>query len=410
MKLLVVASTFPAGDTDTVPAFVKDQLIALRKARPSLHISVLAPHDRRSGTKSFTRWPAYDEYRFHYFWPFAAETLAGRGIMPALRANPLKYLLIPFLFVGEFFALLLLTKKLKPDVIYAHWFTPQGVVASWVSRMTGTPFVFTTHAADVDVWRTIPLLGRYLVRSTAGRAQAFTAVSRRSMERLQRFFSTEQWQVMQNKGAIIPMGVTLPGLSAQPKRSSQRVILFLGRLVEKKGVQYLLPAYAAARADLGDSLLVIAGDGPMLEQLKRQAAELGIGDSVLFKGFVSGADKDRLLQQADIYVVPSIIAVDGDAEGLPVSLMEGLAYGKLCIATAESGADDILTNGKDGFLIPQRDIKALSTALLQVAQLDPENREETQAAALQTARRFDWATVAARHYETLFERFNPEAT
>src|SRR5690242_3865100 len=101
MKLLVVASTFPAGDTDPVPAFVKDQLIAFKKARPSLRISVLAPHDRRSATAGFRRWPEYDEYRFHYFWPFVAEKLAGRGIMPALRANPLNYLLIPFLFLGE---------------------------------------------------------------------------------------------------------------------------------------------------------------------------------------------------------------------------------------------------------------------------------------------------------------------
>jgi glycosyltransferase involved in cell wall biosynthesis len=408
MKVLFVTSTLPTGDTDPVPAFVKDQLVALKKNCPSLQISVLAPHDRRSATQRFVRRPAYDEYRFHYFWPFAAEKLAGRGIMPALSANPLNCLLIPFLFLGEFLALLALTRKLRPAVIYAHWFTPQGVIASWVGRLTGTSFVFTTHAADVEVWSRIPLIGRHVVRSSATRARAFTAVSRRSMQKLQRFFSAGEWADMQRRGAVIPMGVASP--EVRPQRSTaepdRTVILFLGRLVEKKGVQYLLPAYARARARLGRSLLVIAGDGPMLESLQRQADCLGLGESVSFPGFVTGQDKIRLLLEADIHVVPSIITDGGDAEGLPVALMEGLAYGKVCIATAESGADDILTNGKDGFLVPEKNADALAAALLQAALLDPRTRRDMQAEALRSAQQFDWATVARRHHEFLLGSFD----
>jgi glycosyltransferase involved in cell wall biosynthesis len=408
MKLLAVASTFPAGDTDPVPAFVKEQMIALKNARPGLHISVLAPHDSRSSTQGFKRWPAYDEYRFHYFWPFAAEKLAGRGIVPALKANPLNYLLIPFLFFGEFLAVLSLTKRLKPDVLYAHWFTPQGVVCSWVSRVTGTPFVFTTHASDVDVWRKIPLLGRSVVRSSARRAHAFTAVSRRSMQKLQRFFPAEQWLAMQSKGAIVPMGVAIPEVRmAQPlEQSDQTVILFLGRLAEKKGVQYLLPAYATARANLGNSLLIIAGDGPMRGHFEQQAAALGLGDRVRFAGFITGTQKASLLRRADLFVVPSILTASGDAEGLPVSLLEGLANGKICIATAESGADDILTHGRDGFLVPQKSVEALSAALIRAARLNRSVRDDMEAAARKTAQQFDWASIASRHYELLLKPFD----
>lgn len=405
-----MASTFPADEADPVPAFVKEQIIALKNTHPGLHISILAPHDSRSSTQRFKRWPAYDEYRFHYFWPFTAEKLAGRGIVPALEANPLNYLLIPFLFIGEFLAVLSLTKKLKPDVLYAHWFTPQGVVCSWVSRVTGTPFVFTTHASDVDVWRKIPLVGRSVVRSSARQAHAFTAVSRRSMEKLQRFFPAEQWLTMQSKGAIIPMGVAISDAQmaqmAQPfKVSDQTVILFLGRLVEKKGVQYLLPAYAAARGSIGNSLLVIAGDGLMRGQLERQAAELGLEDQVCFAGFVSGTEKASLLRRADLFVVPSILTASGDAEGLPVSLLEGLANGKICIATAESGADDILTHGTDGFLVPQKSVEALSAALIQAARLNRSMRDGIEVAARKTAEQFAWASIASRHYKLLLERF-----
>lgn len=407
MNLLVVTSTFPAGEADPVPAFVKNQLIALKRLQPDLHISVLAPHDGRSKTADFRRWQDYDEYRFHYFWPFRAERLAGRGILPALRANPLNYLLIPFLFLGEFLSLLSLTRKLKPDVIYAHWFTPQAVVCGWVSRITSIPFVFTTHASDVDVWRKVPLIGRYVVRSNTRRARAFTAVSRRSMEKLQRFFSAEQWQSMRGKRAIIPMGVELPESQPRkrPRRSDRTIILFLGRLVEKKGAQYLLSAYALARASIGDSLLVIAGDGPLLGKLKAQVVALGLEGHVSFPGFVAGADKDHLLREADIFVVPSIVADSGDAEGLPVSLLEGMAYGKICIATNESGADDILIHRKDGFLLPERDVEALWAALITATQMDPHVRDDMEAAARKSAGRFGWTTIASMYHEFLLERF-----
>ena len=104
MRILVLASTFPANDSDPVPAFVRDQIVAMKDVDSELEFSVLAPHDQRSNTKLFTKHTAYNEYRFHYFWPYSLEKLAGRGIMPALKANPLNYLLIPFLFIGQFFA------------------------------------------------------------------------------------------------------------------------------------------------------------------------------------------------------------------------------------------------------------------------------------------------------------------
>ena len=361
MKLLVIASTFPASDADPVPAFVRDQVIALKALHPDLHISVLAPQDGRAIVAAMRGWPEFDEYRFHYFWPHSAEKLAGRGILPALRANPLMYLLVPFLFAGEFLAVLNLVRRLRPDVVYAHWFTPQAVVASWVGRITGTPFVFTTHASDVAVWSSIPLLGAWVVRTSTRRARAFTAVSRRSLARLQRFFSTQDWEQLQGRAAIIPMGVSLPDAAdMQTEPAARRIILFLGRLVEKKGVPFLLQAFATVRDQLGPCELVIAGDGPQREMLRQSAAALGIADAVRFAGFVSGSAKSSLLRQADVFVVPSVIAADGDAEGLPVALLEGLAWGRVCIASGESGADDILTSGQDGFLVPQGDSAALA--------------------------------------------------
>jgi glycosyltransferase involved in cell wall biosynthesis len=398
--ILVLASTFPASDNDPVPRFVKEQVEALRKAYPNITFSVLAPHDSRSKTASFTKRASFDEYRFHYAWPHRIEKLAGQGIMPQLKKNPLYYLLIPGLFMGGFLASRRMIRKLHPDYVYAHWFTPMGVVAAMAAR--DTPVVLTTHALDVAVWHKVPF-GGFIVRRYVKKMTAITAVSSRTLQKLQQFFSPEQWKLVAKKTKIIPMGVELPAQQKQRKTNGTKVV-FIGRLAEKKGVHYLLPAFAAFRKKVTDAELVVAGDGPWLEKLVEQAKNLGLLDSVLFPGFVSGKSKQDILASADIYVVPSIVASDGDAEGLPVSLMEGLAYGKICIASRESGADDIISDSKDGLLVPQKDTRALTNALEKAAKLDDSKRQKMSRLAQETAQQFSWPVIAKQHAEFLFRK------
>lgn len=415
-RILVVASTFPASDTDPVPAFVKDQIIAMKAVDPTIQFDVLAPHDIRSNTTDTSKHPAYTEHRFHYFWPFTFEKLAGRGIMPAIKANPLYYLLIPFLFVGEGIALYHLTRHIRPHYIYAHWFTPQGVMAALVSKMTATPYVLTTHASDVDVWHKIPFLGTPIVRWGTTQASAITAVSRRSLNKLQRFFEDPQWDTsIAQKTTIIPMGVHAVNPSAsisteqlkkQVNLSGQTVLYFMGRLAEKKGVSYLIDAFA--KIDDTNCTLVIAGDGPLRQSLQDQASRLGVADRVRFTGFLSGEQKQSYMQLADLVILPSIIADDGDAEGLPVVFMEALAAGKICIATNESGADDIITHTESGFLIPQKDSNAITSAIAAARSLTEDERRTLQQAARSAAKQFDWQHIATRHLEFFNSRLNED--
>jgi glycosyltransferase involved in cell wall biosynthesis len=99
-----------------------------------------------------------------------------------------------------------------------------------------------------------------------------------------------------------------------------------------------------------------------------------------------------------------VIADDGDAEGLPVSLLEGLAAGRVCVATYESGADDIVTDGVDGFLVPQRDVTALAGAVVRASRLPVQEAERIGTAARECAAAFSWPRVARRHLDVLFPR------
>lgn len=403
--ILVLASTFPARDDDDVPAFVKDQVIAIKKQHPELDFKVLAPHDRKSNTVKFSEHEHYTEYRFRYFWPKRFERLAGHSIMPALKESPLNYLLIPFLFLGELAATHRFVRKHKPDVIYAHWFTLQGIVACFVGMATKTPFVYTTHAADVEVWKKIPLIGGPMVRSCSRRAEKITAVSPRSMAKLEKFFKPSEWERFKQKTQIIPMGVHMDSsslsdtapLKAKYGLEGKTVIFFMGRLAHKKGVPYLLEAFSELKHP--NLQLVIAGDGQLRSALETQTKELGLNDKVTFTGYLSGEQKSDYLALADIMTLPSIITDDGDAEGLPVVFMEALAAGKIVIATNESGADNIIEDGASGYLLPHKNSQLLKERVETALAMPTQAKNDMQSKARQVSKQFDWHVVAKQHVE-----------
>lgn len=397
--VVIVASTFPAGPEDEVPRFVYDQVVAMKRIRPQWRFTVLAPHDARSHTVDRSDNPDFTELRFHYLLPRRWESLAGRGIMPAIRQNPWQLFAVPALLWGEYRALRRVVARDRPDAIYAHWFTPQAITAAPVARRSGVPFVFTTHASDVAVWGKFGALGRRIVVSVVRRAARFTAVSRTSLERMRPFFQADEWADASRKSAIIPMGVDLP--ASDPDSSSRsddypsrRVVLFMGRLAEKKGVRFLLEAFQRVHRDFPDALLVVAGDGPLDSELRAKAAMLGLGDAVEFVGYRSGPAKDALYRRADVCVLPSIVTSDGDAEGLPVSLLEALAYGKPVLATDASNAGEVVTSGEDAVLCPAGDVGALAEGLGAILSWSDAKRLAMGSAARRTAVSFDWSTVA----------------
>ncbi|MGD8373710.1 MAG: glycosyltransferase [Candidatus Woesebacteria bacterium] len=422
-KILVTTSSFPVSDKDEVPAFVKDQIIELKKLYPELDFVVHTPHNYYSQTVSkLSSHNDYKEVRYHYFKPYKWELLVGRGIMPALRKNKLLYAQIPFFIFFEFLTLLNLTKKEKPDLIYAHWFMPQAITASLVSKITGVPFAFTTHASDVSVLRKVPFT-RKLIRSACHQAGAYTAVSKRTANKLRDSFSAEDWQKnFKSKLYVVPMGVSAKKTVVSPDRlkaviqkynlpQDKKFVLFIGRLAEKKGVEYLLEAIPQINPKILKTLhFIIAGDGQLKDDLIAKANFLGIMSpspsssdaglaTVTFTGYVHGADKQALLSIADATCFPSIIDSKKDSEGFPVVVMESLAAGKIVMTTDVSGAEDVIKSGVDGFIFKQKSSKEIKNAIENFSSMISGDKQKMQQNAKKLAQQFDWATIADKHYQ-----------
>ena len=415
LKILVITSTFPVNEDDKVPTFVRDQIRALKARDNSLEISVLIPHNSYStNPASLIEESTHDEIRYHYFWPTRFEKLTGRGILPALKENPLRYLLIPFFLFGQGRALEKQIRKNKPDVLYAHWFVPQALVAVRLSRKYKIPLLFTTHASDVSILSKIPF-GKHLVSWGCDHSVGFTAVSERTSLKLTSFFDKETWEnKYRHKLEVIPMGVSteISRIDVSAVReiliklginTEKKMVLCLGRLVEKKGFKYAIAGFEKLPIETRANLqLIIAGDGYLLEDLRGQVAKANLVSDVIFTGYVNGRNKNALIESAHTVLIPSIIDSSGDSEGLPVVLMEALAFGKPIIATNVSGAEEIL-DPVECALIEQKSASAISEALIRYAQLGLREYEECSSSARGLAQQFEWAVIGAKHCQWIRE-------
>jgi colanic acid/amylovoran biosynthesis glycosyltransferase len=159
------------------------------------------------------------------------------------------------------------------------------------------------------------------------------------------------------------LGADIQNFPFTPKSINNReVIKFLtiSRLVEKKGVEYTLFALSRLLEEHKKIKYLIAGDGPLRDQLEKLSIELNLAEYVEFMGAVNDEEVKTLLQEAHVFVLPSITAQDGEQEGTPTVLVEAQACGLPVISTFHSGIPEMIVDGSSGFLVPEKNIDALA--------------------------------------------------
>jgi glycosyltransferase involved in cell wall biosynthesis len=380
-RLLVVASTFPGRHGDGTPAFVKDLSVRLGK---DLDTVVLVP--RVPDAPARESIDGVTVKRFAYF-PRRWESLANGAIIENLRASRWQWLqVIPF-FLAESVHLRRLIRRHRPDVLHIHWIVPQGVAALIVGR--GVPWVVTTLGGDVYALRD-PISQR-LKRAILGRARAVTTMNEEMRARLVEAGASAATTYVQ------PLGADIEGIRAQVGVSDPIPgrLLFVGRLVEKKGAATLIDAVRRLPLDLGWSLEVI-GDGQLRGKLEEQAS----GWPVQFSGSMSREGLARAYGRSSVVVVPSVPAASGDQDGLPTVLLEAMGAGRAIVASEIAGIDEVLADGETGLLVPPNDAGALAHAL-EILLSDAPLRDKLGAAAAERSEAFSIEACSRRFLELL---------
>jgi glycosyltransferase involved in cell wall biosynthesis len=292
---------------------------------------------------------------------------------------------------------------------HAHFATD--AVEAWpLARELGLPMLVTLHGFDVcvdpDYWESGAggwLMKRYPTRLRAlaeERRVGFVAVSEAIARR------ALDWGIEPSKIVVRHIGVDTarmcPGAVA-PSRRGRRV-LFVGRLVEKKGCEHLiramsLPALRAAAAEL-----CVIGDGPLRASLERMAADLGV--ATRFLGACSTAQVKQELDAARALCLPSVTAAHGDAEGFGLVLLEAQACGVPVVSSARGGAEEGLVDGVTGYAVAERDVGRLGERLLALLTDDALLESMSREARDFVVRCFDKAACTAAleaHYDRFLE-------
>ena len=391
-KLLVVTSTFPRWEHDTDPPFVYE---LSKRLTSDFDVIVHTPHYR--GALSNETMDGMRIYRFRYFFSSFEKLAGGQGIIPKLRRNKFYYLLVPFFLTAQFFSLLLLVAAVKPDVIHAHWLIPQGLLAALVKRIFGIPVVVTAHGADIFSLR--QGLFTVLKKFTVNKADRVVTVSRSLAGVL-----VEDTRIAIEPD-VISMGVDAALFSPQHKDNAIReqyaihgpFLLFVGRLTEKKGVQYLIDSMVLVRAEIPDARLLIVGGGELEEELRAQVGRLGLQEIVRFTGGIPNKDLPNYYAAADIFIGPSVKTKDGDSEGFGLTFVEAAMSGCLLIGTKTGGIEDIIRDGQTGFLVNSEDVTALAEKIQYVVKNLNDLAEIRKRGRDETVLKFDWAGISERY-------------
>jgi glycogen synthase len=285
----------------------------------------------------------------------------------------------------------------RPDVIHVQCFGPNGTYATLLSRISGIPLVVTlqgeTIMDDADIFDESRVLRASLRRGLA-RAAAVTGCSAFALADAETRFG-----LAPGCGLVIPNGVDVTAAGGNgsggrpPWMSGDRPYVFaLGRLVDKKGFDLLVDAYASLPESDRTFDLAIAGNGPAAEEIERHAGVGLAGDRVRLLGRLSREEVAAAMAGALFFVMPSRV------EPFGIVILEAWRAGVAVIASSRGGAPEYVRDGTDGLLVDPFDVGALGAALRRLAG-DDGQRARLAAAGHDRVADFSWPVVARRYQE-----------
>jgi glycosyltransferase involved in cell wall biosynthesis len=386
-KLLVLASTYPRWAGDPEPGFVHE---LSKRLTDVFEVAVLCPHAQGAMEQEVLDGVYVTRYRYA---PSAWETLVNHGgITTNLRNKPWKWLLLPCFLFAQFWATWTNIRRYQPDIVHAHWLIPQGLfiaVLKLIDKQT-PPFLVTSHGADVFAFRSRPM--QALKRFVTQQAAVLTVVSQTMREELL------QLEEDQSKIEVMPMGVDLSErFTPDPAITrSNNEILFVGRLVEKKGVRFLLDAMPKILALHPAAHLLIAGFGPEEVALKRQVEQLGLQNTVQFLGAITQTELPALYRRAAVMVAPFVQAENGDVEGLGLVVVEALGCACPVIVGDVPAVYDLIPKDS-GWIVPPAGAEKFAASIVAILTDQPSAQQKVHHIRLSLLNTLSWQTIAARY-------------
>ena len=398
----MVASSYPRFHGDSVGSFMEP--IAQGIARRGHEVHLVAPWHPK-----WDRPKVEGGVHFHLFHyaPTAGLNTFGyaEGMRADVRLRASAIAVAPLAVAAGWFKALRVAQKKRATLMHAHWVVPGGVIGA--AAAGSLPLVISLHGSDVFVAER-HRVARMAARGAFARARWVSACSEDLRVRAVAIGAEDA------RSSVVPYGVDSERFrpDEQVRRRVREslgiddnvpLIFAVGRLVRKKGFEYLIDAAAVLVSQHPSLRVAIAGDGDLEDELRARAQAAGVGPAIEFMGRVAHHQVPALLAAADIAVAPSVHDSAGNVDGLPNTVMEIMASGTPLVATPVGGIGAVATDGTTARLVPERDARALAAAI------DGLLRDRSAALALGrrarelVCRRHSWERVA-EDFEGIYQR------
>jgi len=353
---------------------------SLRRLREQgCEVQVIAPSWKGLRSHAIDGMPVH---RFRYA-PASLEILThDEGAPSKLAKRPwMQLLAIPYILLGAWMTMRICWKW-RPTVIHAHWPFPHALLALPSKWLFGIPLVLNFHGAELLLTRKhrwLPPVFRFLI----GHSDAILANSS--------FTAAKIRQMKPCQVELSPYGTTLSATPPAVKIASKPfVALFVGRHIERKGIDVLI--HAAALLDPQKYQVRIVGHGDLTESLQTLARQVA-PQQVVFTGKLSSEELAREYADAGAFVLPAVIDSKGDTEGLGVVLIEAAEMGLPLVASDVGGIPDVVQNETSGLLVPPKNCVALANAIQRLVEEPGLSEKLCAGAHRQIAECFSWSKI-----------------
>lgn len=364
VRILAVTLGYPKEPGDSTAPFM--DAIVRGLARRGHEVDVVLPqhHAFRYQDGDGVRFLPYRYSPFAWLSPWGF----GQTFGSTARVRVQVLALLPMIAVSLRRAIRTRLATQPYDVVHAHWVLPNGWAASSVAKRAGVPVVVTSHGSDVAMAERHILLAS-VARRTFRRVAAVTATSDDLRRRAIGLGADPQ------DATTTYIGVDAGLFAPRPARREMRqllgaqdgdlLVVSVGRLASVKGFEHLI----AAAARLPRVTLAIVGNGELRAELERLIQTSGA--RVVLTGGMPHERVADVLAAADVVVVPSVVDSRGRVDATTSTALEALASGRPLIATSVGGIPEVVRDGENGLLVPQKDPAALATAIDRL-RADPE--------------------------------------
>ena len=396
--VVMVTTSFPRFPGDSVGTFMEPIARSVAARGHSVHI--VAPWH-----PLVARPREEHGVQFHFYRYAPVRSLNVFGYAAAMRADvslrAAAYLAAPLALAQGWRTARKIARRHRATVMHGHWVVPGGITAALAAP--DLPLVVSLHGSDVYVAETLAP-ARVAARHAFHRAGFVTACSADLATRAIALGADP------SRIETIPYGVDAGRFqpNAAVRRALRRELdvgdgmhlcVAAGRLVRKKGFEYLVDAIGATSG----VMLAIAGEGTLADELRARAADAGTTERIRLLGNQTQDRVGELLAAADVICVPSVHDDSGNVDGLPNVLLEALASGTPVITTTAGGIGAVVEDGRTALVVPERDSTAIAGALRRVV-ADPDAARRLGAAGrAEVSERFGWGRAASR-FEAAYDR------